>query len=82
MAEFGENAGKKILNFAKHFWGFILLALFANFEVKFRRNGSKNRKTYFLHTCLRIPFCNHSGRIHYVKEGQIVVPYYTCRTWL
>jgi hypothetical protein len=28
-----------------------ILALFANFEVEFGQNGSKNRKTYFINVC-------------------------------
>jgi hypothetical protein len=49
----------------------VLLALFANLKVEFRRYGSKNEK-YILKMGLRIPFCIHfqSGRLHFIKKGQ------------
>jgi hypothetical protein len=35
-----------------YFFVYTVLALFANFEVKRARNGSKNQKTYFINKCV------------------------------
>jgi hypothetical protein len=50
----------------------LIFALFANFNAKIGRNGSKkNQKTYFTNV-VRIPFYVYfrSGRLHFVQKSK------------
>jgi hypothetical protein len=52
----------------------VIVTLFANFEVKRTRNGSKNLKTYFI-SVLELNFAsiNGSGLLIFQKKVKIVV---------